>query len=150
MRTYTVPLTPTALTVANGARTMIQVVAGTNRSFRILSAYLGQTASTTNQQVRIRILRKTVAATVTAVTPGSIVVNDTAFTGTAGYNASAEGTDGQVLIEDMWSALSGWVYKPIPEEFIEVPGAGIVAIKIPAALTADLTLTGYMTIQEIG
>jgi hypothetical protein len=152
MRSYTIPLAPTTVTVGNGARTLIQVIAGTNRSYRILSAYISQTGTTTNQQVRIRLLRKTAAATLpTATTPTPLVVNDTAFTGTASTGlASAEGTDGTVIAEDVWSALSGWVYKPIPEEFAEVPGAGIIAIKIPAALTADLIIAGYLTIQEVG
>jgi hypothetical protein len=150
MRAYSIQIPPTVITVANGARTLMQIVAGTNRSFRLLSAFLVQTATTTNQQVRVRILRKTAAATVTAFTAVPLVVNDTAFTGTAGNNASAEGTDGAILTEDVWSVLSGWVYKPIPEEFIEVPGAGILAVKLAAALTADITIAGYMTIQEIG
>jgi hypothetical protein len=148
MRTYTVQIPPTVIALA-GVKTLIQVVAGTNRGFRLLSAYLGQTASTTNQQVRVRILRKTAAATVTAFTPIRLVADDTAFTGTAGNNATVEGTNGDVVVEDMWSALSGWVYKPNSEEYIQVPGAGILAMVIPAAFTADLTMTGYMTIQEM-
>lgn len=150
MRAYTIQIPPTLVTVAGGARTLLQVVGGAVRSFRLLSAYIGQSGTTTNQQVRIRILRKTVAATVTAFTAVPVVVGDAAFTGTAGNNATVEGTDGAIIAEDVWSALSGWVYKPIPEEFVETPGAGILAIKIPAALTADLTMEGYMTICEVG
>ncbi len=150
MRTYTIQIPPTLVTVAGGARTLLQVTAGAVRSIRLLSAFLGQSGTTTNQQVRVRILRKTVSATVTAFTPAPMEPGDSAFTGTSGNNASAEGTDGTVLAEDVWSALSGWVYKPIPEEFIGAPGAGILAIKIPVALTADLTIEGYMTVEELG
>jgi len=146
MRTYTVRLPATSISTAI---TVIQIVAGTNQSIRLISGFLFQSTTTTNAQQRIQLLRKSVAATVTAQTPAPLDPSDTAAAATGGTNASAEGTDSTILLDEAFSLLTGWIWKPIPEEFVYAKGAGILAIKFPAAPAAQ-TFEGELTFQEIG
>lgn len=123
------------------AITIIQVKAGSTRPLEIVRASCWQSSSTTNAYARIQLLRKSAAATVTSVTPLLFSANYPAAdaaggTAATGITATAEGTDGDVLIEECFSILSGWLYSPVPEERIYVPPAGIIALKFPAAPTS--------------
>lgn len=147
MRSYTVRLPATSISTAI---TVIQIVAAATKSIRLISGFLFQTTTTTNAQQRIQLLRKSVAATVTAQTPALLDPGDTAAVSTGGINASAEGTDSTIILDEAFSLLTGWIWKPIPEEFIYAPGADILAIKFPAAPAAAQTFVGELTFQEIG
>lgn len=144
----------TAVSVS-GAITLLQIKAGTSRSVELIRATCNQSASTTSTMQRIQILRKTAAATVTSFTPVKIgggaptadAVGGTAATGT---NASVEGTDGDILIADVFNIVNGWLWVPTPEERITIPAAGMVGLKFPAAPGSALTVTAQFIFGEIG
>jgi hypothetical protein len=151
-RKYTVQLPATSV---SGAITLIQIKAGTNNSIRLLSCFISQNSSTTNAQQNVRILRKSAAATVTSFTPIALNPTDAAAaaaggTAATGNNASAEGTDGNVIFDDAFSILTGWIYKPIPEEMVEEKGAGIIAVKFNVAPTAAQTFKVTAAFEEFG
>jgi hypothetical protein len=136
--------------VISTAITILQIKAGA-AALELLRAGLSQGLSETSTMEHVQILRKTAAATVTSFTPRrynpsdpvSLAVGGTAATG---YTASAEGTDGEVLLDDGWNILNGWQWKS-GEDRILVPQGGILAMKFPVA-PASATYRAYMVFAE--
>lgn len=141
--TYQVRIAQTAQTAA---KTLIQIKAGSSAALEILFARVYQITKTTSELLNMQLLRKSAAATVTTFTPLKFDPNDPASaaaggTSATGTNASAEGTDGDVLVDGMWNVLNGeWIHMPVPEERIWVPAAGIVALKLNTAPLASMTI----------
>lgn len=124
------------------AITILQIKAGA-AALEILRASLSQAGSTTSAAARVQLLRKTAAATVTSFTPrklnpgapAALAVGGTAATG---FTGTAEGTDGEVLIERGFNVLNGFEWVPTPEERLWVPQGGFIAMKFPAAPASHL------------
>lgn len=132
------------------AITIIQVVAGA-ASLELLRCGISQGLFETSTMEHVQILRKTVAASVTTFTPRRYNFNDPTSlavggASATGYTATAEGTDGEVLIDDGWNILNGWVWKS-GEDRIIVQQAGIIAMKFPVA-PASATWRAYMVFAE--
>lgn len=141
MYAYTLKSLAAGQTIST-AITVLQLKAGAAAPIEILRMSLTQKGSTTSAEEKIAVVRKTAAATVTAAVAGTTLVkprtNDpvaAASLGTAatGYTGTAEGTDGDELIHDGFNVLTGWLYLPIPEERIWIPGGGILALKFLTA-----------------
>lgn len=152
-RVYTISMTRVAVTAAI---TLIQVKAGATVPFRIVRAVIGQTSSTTSTQQPVQINRKSAAATVTSFTPlingpstdpAAAAVGGTSATGT---NASAEGTDSNILRQDVFNYLNGWLHLPTPKDWPFIDAAGIVGLKLPVAPGSSVTITGDVLIEELG
>jgi hypothetical protein len=152
-RVYTVPMTRVAVTAAI---TLIQLVAAAAVPLQIIRAVIGQTSSTTSTQQPVQINRKSAAATVTAFTPNkngpatdpaASAVGGTSATGT---NASAEGTDTTLLVQDVFNYLNGWLFLPTPKEYKFVDGGGIAGLKLPVAPGASVTITADVIFEEVG
>jgi hypothetical protein len=97
--------------------------------------------------VKIRLLRQTTAGTATAATP---VKNNSADTETlqttAGYNASAEPTAGDVLWMGECHPQAGYeIILPFGQEII-IPGGGRLGIELTAA--AAQTCTAWFSGEE--
>ena len=86
----------------------------------------------------VRILRKTAAITSTATPPTPVSTDSTASSGaTIAWIATAEGTDGNVLIEEEFDYVPGWLWTPASaKERIWIPPSGILGIKFPVAPTS--------------
>ena len=149
-RVYTVSMTRVSVTVAI---TIIQIVAGSTVPLQIIRAVIGQTASTTSTQQAVQINRKSAAATVTTFTPkingpvtdpAASAVGGTSATGT---NASVEGTDTNIIRQDVFNFLNGWLFLPTPKEYIFVDAAGIIGLKFPT--TPTITCTADFVFEEL-
>lgn len=147
---YVVRLAPTAITAA---KTLIQIKAGA-AALDILNLRVYQTTKTSSELLTLQVLRKTAAATVTSATPlkvnpadpASLAVGSTSGTG---VNASAEGTDGDIVDEDVWNVLNGgWQMLDIPEARYRVPQAGIIALKLNTAPAASMTIGAIVRYVE--
>ena len=121
----------TLLTVT-GIRTLVQIKAGPTTGLELLRAHIGFRIHENDQSVA-SIVRKTVAATVLAVTP--VEYNEDgpaadAVSGTAatGQRASAEGTNGDVLYEATFNMRNGFHWTPTPAERITVQPGDIVTL----------------------
>lgn len=134
--------TPAGGVTISTAITILQLKAGAAAKVELLRASLTQRGSVTSVQEAVQLLRKTAAATVTAGVAGTTYLkNDPASpTGTlslgtsaSGYTGSAEGTDGDILKDEGFNVLNGWLWLPTPEERIWVPAGGIVALKFASA-----------------
>lgn len=149
-RMYVIQHTAVSVT---GAITIIQLKSGASSTCKIHRISVTQSASTTSAMTRIQVLRKSAAATVTSFTPLLLDAGDGAAkavggTAATGITASAEGTDGDILYQDSFNALTGWLYVPVPEERIVIGGGGIVGVKFPSAPT--LTITCSLLFEEAG
>lgn len=149
--TYIAEINATAFTAA---RTLVQVKAGASCALEIIAVGISQVTKSTSELWRVSVLRKTAAATVTSFTPlkmestlpASLAVGGTSATG---YNATAEGTDGDILHEDHFNLLNGgWLWLPVPDERIWVPPSGIIAVKNFTTPAASTTLTAYIKWKE--
>jgi hypothetical protein len=150
-KVYVVSLTRVAVT---GAITLIQIVAASTVPLQILRAEIGQTSSTTSTQQSIQLNRKSAAATVTSFTPikqgpstdpAASAVGGTSATGT---NASAEGTDTNILRQGVFNFLNGWLFLPTPPEECYVDAAGIIGLKLPVAPGSSTTFSADVVFQE--
>lgn len=152
MRVYEVSLNNTSVTAAI---TLVQLLAGSSSMLRILRAWCSQSNQTTSAQQAIQIMRKSGAATVTSFTPlklspGDAASNMTSSTSGTGTNASAEGTDTDVLYRDNFNVLNGWLWVPTPEERIVVPPSGILGLKFPIAPGSAMTVSAGFLVGEDG
>ena len=151
-RVYVISMTRVAVTAAIS---LLQITCGSTVPAQIIRAVLGQTSSTTSTQQAIQINRKTAAATVTAFTPlkngpttdpAASAVGGTSATGT---NATAEGTDGNILRQDVFNYLNGWLFLPTPKEYIFIDAPTSIALKYPVAPGASLTTTADYVMEEL-
>lgn len=148
---YIVRFGPTAVTAA---KTLVQIKTGVNNGIEVLSAKISQVTKTSSELLRVGVLRKTAAATVTAFTPLELSTQDPASavnvsTSGTGVDASAEGSDSDILEEDHWNVLNGsWLYLPVPEERIWVPNGSFIALKLFTAPAASMTIAGWIRYRE--
>lgn len=150
-RVYTVSMTRVAVTAAI---TLIQIVAGATVPLQILRAVIGQSSSTTSTMLPAQLNRKSGAATVTSFTPirngpstdpAAAAVGGASATGT---NASAEGTDTNIIHQDVWNYLTGFLFLPGPQEYTFVDAATIIGLKFPVAPGSSVTITADVIFQE--
>lgn len=154
-----------SITTGNGI-TLLQVKANANAGFEIVSGSLTQRGSTTSEQDEICLVRKSVAATVTAAVSGgvsgnifSIDPNNTSLlssnngpqintTGT-GVNATAEGVDSDVFLREAFNILNGWAYLPVPEERVWVPPGAVMAMKFITPPSSSQNWDAELMIREL-
>lgn len=151
-RVYIVSLTRVSV---SAAITLIQIKAGATVPLQIIRARASQTSSTTSAMQAIQLNRKSAAATVTSFTPlitgpvtdpAASAVGGTSATGT---NASAEGTDSNIITQDVFNVLNGWLYLPTPKEYPYIDAASIVGLKFPVAPGSATTYTADCLFEEL-
>lgn len=153
MREYTV--TAGGITLANQAVTLVFInpPAAPERGIRILRAWVGQSANATSAQQRVQLVTQVAAfPTLTATPPQKLKVGDAisvitggtaGAAGTAGTNASAEGAGAKTIkVEDAFNVLSGWLYVPTPNEYIELPSGSASGFGLHLPVAAA-TLTNW-------
>jgi hypothetical protein len=148
MRAYSLVLDGQSLTAA--ITTLIEMTAAAAKSYILTRAWISQRSNTTSQQQSVQILRRTTVSTNVA-TPLSnpYDAGDSAFAGTVRGLATVLGGAGAVLYSDSFNWQNGWLWLPVPEERIFLPGAGILALHLPVAPPA-LTVSCGIDILEIG
>jgi hypothetical protein len=149
--------TPTGgiTTVAGTPVTALQYTASSSNTAEVLYISISQSGSTTSAMDQVRLVRKTVAATVTTgavgtnifdatgnTTGGASTFRGTLGTAATGVVATAEGTDGDEDFRFNFNTLAGYEKDWQPNARIWVPISGIIAVKIKAvvALVYDVTM----------
>ena len=151
-RVYVVSMTRVAVTAAI---TIIQIKAGATVPLQIVRCVVAQSSSTTSTQLSVQICRKSGAATVTSFTPITTgpatdpAASAAGGTTTTGTNATAEGTDSNIIGQDVWNYLNGWQYVPSPKEYKYIDAASIVGVKFPVAPGASITITSDCVFEEL-
>ena len=146
---YIVRATIAAVTTA---QTLIQIKAGPTTNLDILRAGFSIDTTTSDEAVA-SILRKSAAATVTSFTPveynedgpAADAVGGTSATGT---DASAEGTDADVLYEEAFNSLNNFVWVPTPDERPRVQATGFIALKSIVTITSA-QVRAFMVFGEL-
>lgn len=137
------------------AITIIQLKAGANRPLELVEFHVCEHSTATAAMAIIACLRKTGAATVTSANPVAYdAVNTpptTAVSGVSatGITATAEGTDGDVLVEVAFDITKGvrWNFGATMDRPI-VPVNGIVGLKFTVA-PASQTFTAQLKYREL-
>ncbi len=137
-RIYVATMSAVAQTAA---KTLIQIAAASGNPLELLRCTITQDNGDASEQTRALIRRKSAAATVTSFTPilldpdgiAAKAVGGTALTGT---NASAEGTPTDIIVDEGFNILSGFIWVPTPEERIRVNGGGFIGLELAATIVA--------------
>src|SRR5215207_1920465 len=90
------------------AITILEITNSATEVVEVLRAWVTQETVTATGQAGIMIVRKSATITGTALTPVALS-SGTAST-TAKHTATAEGTDGDVLIREGFNIVNGWLY----------------------------------------
>lgn len=151
------------ITVANQAVTLVSLMPSSTIGFRILRAWISQSANNTSAQQRVQIVTQaSVYPTVITATPqktkitdptsGIVGIGGTIAAGKCGINASAEGAGTKTILwEDAFNVLNGWLWVPSPDELIVLPPgiSSCFSLHLPVA---PATLTNWafgVVFQEI-
>lgn len=149
------PYTVSQVITNPGAVTNLNVQASATIPLVIVNVFieLAQATIPSSANARVRLVLKTAAPTVTAITASTILKQnpsdpDASFS--AGFTATAEGTDGR-FVERGWRSDTGFAWNPTPEEYIVVPagtanGFGIKHNVAPPAGNYSFT----MVVHQIG
>jgi hypothetical protein len=131
------------------------IAAPSDAVVRIHEIVITQDTSETSEQLPLNIFRTATdqAAKGTANTPAPLSVGDPAFGGTVRTNiltAETFATETTMLLRQSQNALSGWGILPTPECRIDISPSGRLCIKLDAARSASLPISGYVIFEEIG
>jgi hypothetical protein len=137
------------------AITLLQYKAGSTNTAKLIRAWVTQSNQTSSTQQTIAILRKSAAATVTSFTPLLLDPGDSAAAGVGGtsatgYTATAEGTNGNILVQADFNVLNGWLWVPVPEDRIIIPPSGIIGLTLINAPGSAMTIDAGLIIGEEG
>lgn len=135
--------------------TMIQVKSGATFPIELLGAGVSFSNSEASDTAEILLLIKSVASTVTSLTPVPLnqglgpVAKAVGGTAATGHTATVEGTDSTVLEAEFINTLAGLLWKPAPEERIIIPAATIVALKSNITITSA-SARAWIKFRELG
>lgn len=148
-RVFTAPLD--AITVTTDAdQDIIEMVGASGYPFALLSIEL-YSSLTTDERVRLRLVRRS--------TTGSGGTGLTEIKNDAGSAApqtavstlvTTPGTIGDIGPCFYWSQLGPFIYRPTPEEIIEVASGGRLCLNLQSAVASSRTWSGYVTWREVG
>ena len=151
------------VTVA-GATTLVYIRPSTTASMRILRCWVSQNGTTTSEQEGVALyFQPKATGTLTGATPfqhggisdaaSSIVSGTSGAAGTAGINASAEGT-GTITYgpSDAFNNLNGWLWVPTPDEAIVIAASSAsgFGLMLTASPTSKTLWNAGVTWAEIG
>lgn len=150
----------TITTTAGTPKTAVQYAASATNTAEILYVCVSQNGSTTSAMDGINIIRKTAGATVTIGAVGTNIFdftgNSTSGAGTfrgtlstsaTGVNATAEGTNGDIIKAFDFNVLAGYEWNAQPNSRIWVPASGIIAVQSKAIIAATYNIE--MIIREM-
>lgn len=153
MRLYTVSIDAVAV---SAAQDLIGLLATASMAFKIHVIELGQKTLTTWEAKEIKLVRNPATATVgsggSAATPRPLNPGDAAATVTARINDTTPQTTGgtqAILMSRTWEFLNGFFWMPAPEDRPIIKPSEGAALKLPTGPSGSMTVSGYMTIEEL-
>ena len=116
---------------------------------------ISQDTSETSEQLPLNIFRTATdqAAKGSANTPAPLQVGNPAFGGTVRTNiltADTFATETTMLSRDSQNVLNGWHFLPTPEMRPVLSPSGRLVVKLDAAPSASIPLSGHIIFEEIG
>ena len=151
-RIYTASMSSIAI---DAAAELFFIEAPADSVLRIHEIKVTQDASVTSEQLPLKVYRTATdqGAKGTEVTPSPLSVGDPASTAlirSAILTAATFATPGAMLLADSQNMLNGFHILPTPETRIDISPGEYLVIKLDAAPTASLNISGYVTFEEIG
>lgn len=149
MAIYTVPFDN--LSVTNDSDQDIWALAGPSDAALKLHHFELYSATTTDERVRLRLLRRSGAGSGGSASTEVAADGTSATLGTAVTQlVTTPGSAGDVLHAWYWSQLSPLIYLPTPETRIVVAPSGILALNLETAVASTRNWSGFVTFEEIG
>lgn len=133
----------------SASKTLVELGAPSTGVVRVLRAWIGNTDVETSNQLRVQILRQSASGTGTSFTPKPLTSTATAGA-TCETNCTAEGTAGNILVDEGFNILNGWLWVPTPEERIIIPPSGFLGLKLASAPASAVVLSAGFIFEEIG
>lgn len=153
MRLYSVPIDAVAV---SAAQDLFGLLATSGMAFKVHMIELGQKSITTWEAKEIKLVRNPATATVgsggSAATPRPVNPGDAAATVTARINDTTPQTTGgtqAIFFSRTWEFLNGFFWMPAPEQRPVIKPSEGLALKLPTAPSASMTVSGYMLIEEL-
>lgn len=138
------------LAALNAAVTLLETTAPSDASVALVRAWFSPRGAVLDQIQEINVFINDAAGTGTSQTPTPLHEGYTAYGGTGRDVITVEGTTPTDLIEDGFHFQNGWLYTPIPEEFIVVQPSSIIGIRLPVAPDAAMGCAFGMVFGKIG
>ena len=130
---------------------VFEVLAPTDAAVILYSCYIGQRSTETSDAIAVSIQRATTSGSGgTVVTANPHAVGDSAFGGVCERNNTTQATTLTLLPADGFNVLSGWQYRPIPDERITISPSGILVFRFEDAPVAAPNFEFSCTFMEIG
>jgi hypothetical protein len=138
--------------VTNDADQDIWEFVNASTSIILLHEFQLYSATTTDERLRLRIVRRTTtgtgggtALTKTALDQGNSVASGATITPLV----TAPGTAGNVLKAFYWSQLSPLIYLPTPEARILISASSRLSLNLETAVSSTRSMSGYLVYEEL-
>lgn len=142
------------MTAASGVATDLgEIKCATNKPVRVHATFLGQSQSTTTDQLRISIARVGASGTGgSQLTVYPLEVGEAAFSGSVYMNhaGASRGTPASIFHSEGFNALTGWVYMPTPEMRPTASPGGVLTFGLEDGPSASLAFSLTLYLEEIG
>lgn len=104
------------------------------------------------EMLRIQLSKAPTASGSGGSTPTArpLETGDAAFGGTVEANNTTQATGTVVIDEEAFNIQAGYFYRPTPEERIVLSPSERFVVELPVAPADELTMSGSITIEEIG
>ncbi len=138
------------LTALNAADTLLETTAPSDAAVVLIRAWFSPRGAVLDQIQEINVFINDAAGTGTSQTPSPLHEGYPAYGGTGRDVITVEGTTPTDKIEDGFHFQNGWLYTPIPEEFITIQPSSIIGIRLPVAPDAAMGCAFGMIFGKIG
>ena len=134
---------------------LFYIAAPADAIVKIHEIVVTQDTSEGSEQLPLNVFRTATdqAAKGTANTPAPLNSGDAAFGGVVRTNiltAATFATETTMIMRQAQNVLNGWHILPTPETQLVISPSGGICIKLDAAPTASLPISGYVVFEEIG
>jgi len=157
-RVFTVEFEAQTIAAASGDYDLFELDAATDKPIELVALNIGQssetgdTAAERQENLRLRVIRgHTTTGNGTTATPRPVSPADAA----AGFTAKTVGaTIASVgspvnLLSDTFNVIAGYPWGPVPHGYgFWTSGADLLVVRLMAAVSDDLTLSGTATVVE--
>lgn len=156
-RLYSESFDGLSVTNANGTHDLFSILPAVDRPVRLHQVVLSVTSElgdAEEEQLRIGIgVGHTTAPSGGTAGAGEplISVNDAADAATVRYGDTTIATAGTNVFRyhDAFNVRTGWNYYPAPEHRIMVENAAYLVVRLMAAVTDDVTMSGTIIYEEV-
>ena len=138
------------LTAIAAADTLLETTAASDAPVALIRAWCSPRGAVLDQIQEINVFINDAAGTGTSQTPTPLHEGYVAYGGTGRDVITVEGATPTDIIEDGFHVQNGWLYTPIPEEFIVIQPSSIIGIRFPIAPDAAMGIACGMVFGEIG